>query len=571
MTGTELIIASAWRGTLALACGSAAALVLRHASAAVRHAVWTATLAALLALPAALRLAPQWPVAIAAPAAPVPVESVAAAVTVVAEPGQPREPLSWPQDAWLLGAMAAASWFLVGAVRVWRIARHCTPAPYAAEPRTRVLEGAAVPVPMAWGVWRPAVLLPLAARDWPSERLRSALLHEQTHIRRGDLLVQLLSQAVSSLYWFHPLVWLAARQLRKERERACDDAVLRTGIAAPEYAGHLMDLARALAGQRIQAPAMAESSDLEGRVRALLDRRRNRRPLGQKAAAGIACGFLAVLLPVALLRAEARRPALPAAAPLVAAPSIAPPAAAEPPVAPRPARRLRTRPLLAQAAPPQSPLPPRDMFVITDAPEVNGPISGIVFDPSGARVPGCQVMARSLDTQGIWTTRTDATGAYKFDSMSGRFLLQFDVPGFKSSLVMAQKGPQTIWLTLGSVFLHSAVGAPKPAVVGVAPPPAPQRLRVGGNVQPTKLIFKSEPVYPPDLQQLGVEGTVAIRAVISPTGQPTNLQAINTDIDPRLAQAALDAVAQWRFQPTLLNGEPVVTETTITVDFKLEP
>src|ERR1019366_2155760 len=97
----------------------------------------------------------------------------------------------------------------------------------------------------------------------------------------------------------------------------------------------------------------------------------------------------------------------------------------------------------------------------------------------------------------------------------------------------------------------------------------PQRIRVGGNVQATKLIKMARPEYPAELQQLGIQGAVVMRAVISTTGELLNLEAINADVDARLVKAALDTVRQWKYQPTLLNGQPVEVVTAITVDFQL--
>jgi len=94
-------------------------------------------------------------------------------------------------------------------------------------------------------------------------------------------------------------------------------------------------------------------------------------------------------------------------------------------------------------------------------------------------------------------------------------------------------------------------------------------VHVWDVVQPARLLYQTRPEYPDDLQQLGIKGTVVIRAIISKYGDVLSPQVVNTDIDPRLVQFALDAVKQWRYQPSLLNGQPVETITTLTIDFTL--
>src|SRR5260370_20971010 len=133
---------------------------------------------------------------------------------------------------------------------------------------------------------RPVVFLPEAAQSWPAERLHAVVLHELIHVQRHDLVAQVAAQAACCFYWFHPMVWMAARQLRKERECACDDAVLSGGVAAPDYAGHLLELARAMVQRRRLAdgPAMAETGDLEERRRGGRDRGRNRAPVSGRLA-----------------------------------------------------------------------------------------------------------------------------------------------------------------------------------------------------------------------------------------------------------------------------------------------
>jgi protein TonB len=106
--------------------------------------------------------------------------------------------------------------------------------------------------------------------------------------------------------------------------------------------------------------------------------------------------------------------------------------------------------------------------------------------------------------------------------------------------------------------------------VGVAPPPpkpAQQRIRQGGQVQAAKLVNKVQPLYPPLARQTRISGTVRLHAIIAKNGSVEQLEVISGH--PLLVQAALDAVRQWKYQPTTLNGENVEVDTTIDVIFSL--
>jgi periplasmic protein TonB len=104
---------------------------------------------------------------------------------------------------------------------------------------------------------------------------------------------------------------------------------------------------------------------------------------------------------------------------------------------------------------------------------------------------------------------------------------------------------------------------------GPPPPPkaTPQRIRVGGNVQQANLIHQVMPVYPEIAKTAHIQGTVILHAIISKEGTVQELQYISGP--PLLMRSAMDAVRQWRYRPTLLNGEPVQVDTTISVVFTL--
>jgi protein TonB len=103
-----------------------------------------------------------------------------------------------------------------------------------------------------------------------------------------------------------------------------------------------------------------------------------------------------------------------------------------------------------------------------------------------------------------------------------------------------------------------------------APPPpkaALKRITVGGQVQAAHLVNKVQPGYPPLARQTRISGTVKLHAIIGKDGVVQQLQVVSGH--PLLVQSALDAVRQWRYQPTLLNGEPVEVDTEIDVIFSL--
>jgi TonB family protein len=99
--------------------------------------------------------------------------------------------------------------------------------------------------------------------------------------------------------------------------------------------------------------------------------------------------------------------------------------------------------------------------------------------------------------------------------------------------------------------------------------PAPTAIRVGGGIREPRRIDYVPPVYPEPARAAGVQGLVILEATIDTDGSVTGIKVLRSI--PDLDQAAINAVRQWRYQPTLLNGQPVAVMTTVTVNFALTP
>ena len=100
------------------------------------------------------------------------------------------------------------------------------------------------------------------------------------------------------------------------------------------------------------------------------------------------------------------------------------------------------------------------------------------------------------------------------------------------------------------------------------PPPPPEPVRVGGNISPPTKTKDVPPTDPPVAQSARVQGIVILEAVIGPAGRVTEVKVLRSV--PLLDEAAIEAVKQWEYTPTLLNGVPVPVIMTVTVNFTLQ-
>lgn len=175
----------------------------------------------------------------------------------------------------------------------------------------RISDRIAVSVTAGW--FRRLILLPTECEGWTNSQRRMVLIHELSHVARGDVLWQVAAQMAGVIYWPHPLVWLAARRMRVEREAACDDAVLRNVERPSEYASLLLDVAASLVarpvGMSTAAIAMACGRSVEERIRWIVQPDRCRLPLGRRTSRWSLVGAVLLVLGLGSISLSAAPPA----------------------------------------------------------------------------------------------------------------------------------------------------------------------------------------------------------------------------------------------------------------------
>ncbi|HEY6946110.1 MAG TPA: M56 family metallopeptidase [Candidatus Acidoferrum sp.] len=549
----SFLIGCTVKATFVLTLAAIAARAMRNSSAAMRHHAWAIGIACSLALPVLTILLPSWHSATLSNAARFwgAAHAVGGDVTLpklpstvidaaVASPLSGRL-LGLTLLLWALGAFFVAARLLAGLARLAWLSAHS--APLAEEGWAQMVLsqckqlGIARPVrillssdpgsmPLTWGFLRPRILLPAGAMEWSLERRSTVLSHELAHIARHDWLAQIFAELTRAVYWFHPLMWFAAAKLRSESERACDDSVLNSGVDPSHYANQLLELARTLKNAHrgwSTALAFVRPTNLERRFIAMLNPNLNRGGISRRTGVLLKAAALCLLLPLAALR-----------------------------------------------------LPGQNL---------SGKFTGTVFDISDAAVPNATVIMTNHKANTIDMTTSNAEGNFVFSALpAGEYEMKVLKPGFATYLV-----PQVVLepgrdLALNAKLQMGALnetvdvraeGSAKAAQAAQAAEAEAKsktiRIRIGGNVEAAKVITKVQPIYPESAKAAGAQGTVLLHAVVGMDGKPLSLQVLNSQVNPDLARAAVEAVSQWRYQPTLLNGDPVEVDTTIQVKFTLLP
>lgn len=594
-----------------------------------RLAYWHVLLAACLLLPVVGPrkqevLLPGVLSSVSATAAPMPAPAPAA---------PPAQPFAQSEIVLALlgaGMLGRLVWLGAGFLRLRRYRRHSRPlmpAPaWSVEADLRVSEDIASPV--TFGLRKPVVLLPAGFHELDRATQDAILAHECLHVRRHDWTFTLIEELIRVVFWFHPAIWWLLGEIQLAREQAVDRGAVEMTKAREEYVDALL----AIAGARAQldlapAPLFLRRRHLKQRVVSVLkEARMSKTRLISALAAGvcilaITCWLVTGALPL-VAAPQTITDAVGVSVDTGGAALLHRTAVPYPDAA----RSAGIQGMVTVEAALDSGGNVINFGAVTGPDELRRAVLqsllnwhftrdsagktrqvSILFQlPPGTAEPAHEEI-RSTDPLPVQTIRS-VTVAGLPDSLRGELIaslplragdtakpedlarfsavvkrfdehlalavaqtpegtdLRITAPGTRVGVVGGVPGGGVLGGILSSVPDRQAV-APTKDQGGAQDGNVPQRIRVGGNVQSSKLVQGPKPEYPPLAKQARIQGKVMLNAVIGTDGAVTNLTVVSGH--PLLIQSALDAVRQWVYQPTLLNGQPVEVVTQVEVNFTL--
>ena len=202
-------------------------------------------------------------------------------------------------------------------------------------------------------------------------------------------------------------------------------------------------------------------------------------------------------------------------------------------------------------------------------------LAGFVQDPSGSRIPHAVVLVTDAAREVAEATTAGADGSFRIEGLppSPSYQIKIQGPsGFEpdvQDLDLTSDRHLEVVLEIPPIVEAIVISGPPPQRGSVRSSEPRRRVRVGGNVRRARLVHYVAPTFPADAESQGVGGTVQLEGVIGKEGRLVGLSTLNSIVDKRLVGAASDAVLQWRYDPTLLNGRPVETVVTISVAFEI--
>jgi TonB family protein len=542
--------------------------LLRINDADLRYAYWRVVLSLCLLLP--LFQPRRVPAALLGTSSAVIETQIGAPLAYAAPINAPLIP--WTTALLLLlalGAGARLAWVAVSLVRLQRLRRLGRPAPESeilaelqeiigASCEVRYVEQLRQPV--TFGLRKPVILLPASLGRRSTDVQKAVLCHELFHVKRRDWGWLLAEEIVCALLWFNPAVWWLVSRVHLAREIVVDElAVLATGRRRA-YVEALL----AFADETSLAPVAAF-----GGRRQLFDRLVLLSKEGVMSSYRLVftCAVMTVMLAAGSWQAIDAFP-LTAAPPQVVSPN-----------APGPLEQ-RANPIT-----PENPIPRRVNYeppIYPDVAQAAGARATvtlmITLDELGRVAESRQVRqavtstnpAASLAFSGVRPGDKFVINGSTVQSDTLRAIAAAMTDAAIRSVQQWRYDPPAAGPISFPVIININGGAATAGPQGMPTPAdsAEGAVRVGGNIKPPAKIKDVRPVYPADAQAAGVGGLVIIEARIGRDGAVENARVLRSI--PMLDQAALEAVSQWQFTPTLLNGEPVPVLMTVTVNFTLQ-
>jgi TonB family protein len=197
-----------------------------------------------------------------------------------------------------------------------------------------------------------------------------------------------------------------------------------------------------------------------------------------------------------------------------------------------------------------------------------GRLFGRVYDPNGRPIKNATITAIDNARKTVDMTTTNAAGLFEFPTIAiGEYEVQTSATGYENFQIRAVtvETNQDVNLNILTVASSASQGVPTPGEATRSVP-----VKIPAYVQQGKLVRRVNPVYPPTAKADRIQGVVALEATVGKDGFPTSLRVVaNSATNADLAKAAVDAVKQWQYSPTLMNGEPVEVVTTVNVNFAL--
>jgi TonB family protein len=509
-----------------------------------QYAFWRLVLAVCVLLPLLQPWQPAEMIFVPRPDSGGPVSSLVppALAPAAAAPATPFDWVAATQVVILAGIALRLAWIGLGMFRLRRMRRRATDAALGFDDLQQAI-GASAPIlwssevrhPVTFGVLDPVVLLPVALKQADLPAQRAVIAHELHHVRRHDWGWVVAEELIRSVFWFHPAVWWLVSRVQLARETVVDELSILATNARRTYLDTLLAFAddTGLAS----SPAFSARRHLFHRVMLLSKE-------GQMSSSRVAVASCVLVLALGLGTWEA----------------------------------VKAFPLYGAA---QDQRPPRDPLT----PEAHHRVAQQYWQKANADTTLTDEQKLETILKGIaaedraLAMNPDFVPSITYKNIFLRMQANLtEDPEQRQKLLRQADELRDKAIALQPPAARTSPAAPPANMAFVAAPPPPPEfqaaldqlkpIRVGGEIKTPWKTRDVKPVFPAEAQANKVQGVVIIECVLGADGKVLATRVLRSI--PMLDEAALSAVRQWEFTPTLVDGTPTAVMMTVTVNFTLQ-